>query len=59
MSLTMSSSTAFSFWTCICGSLVHGHVCGEIMKAKRGQVDEYEHLRHGGAEMLNVVTARV
>ena len=54
----MSSSTAFSFWTCICGSLVHGHVCGEIMKVKRGQVDEYEHLRHGGAEMLNVVAAR-
>ena len=48
-----------SLWSCVCGTPVNGHSCSTELKYKGKSVaakllqNAFEHLGHGGAEMIN------
>jgi hypothetical protein len=48
-----------SLWSCVCGTPVNGHSCAAELKYQGKSVaakmlqNEFEHLGHGGAEMIN------
>jgi hypothetical protein len=48
-----------SLWACVCGSYVNGHSCAAELKYQGKSVaakmlqNEFEHLGHGGAEIIN------
>lgn len=53
-----------SLWACVCGTYVSGHSCSAELQARGKTIsasldankalrNEFEHLGHGGAEMLN------
>jgi hypothetical protein len=53
------SAAHLTLWACICGTAVNGHSCSAELQAKGKRVadvmlrTEFEHLGHGGAELIN------
>ena len=50
----------FTYWTCVCGSTIEGHSCGDDIDVNKKleslkTAEAVEHLQHGGAEMFEAI----